>query len=147
MTDVTLREITNETLRPILKLDVKPEQKNYVAPNAVSIAEAYFNRDEAWFRGIYAGDEPVGFVMLSLLPHKADYWIWRYMIDARYQGKGYGKAAIRHVIEFVRTQPGAKKLFLSHVKGNDATAAFYTSVGFRHTGEEEDGELVMAIDL
>jgi len=147
MTDVTLKEITNETLRPILKLEVRPDQKDYVAPNAVSIAQAYFNRDEAWFRGIYADDEPVGFVMLSLLPEKSTYWVWRYMIDAKHQGKGYGKAAMDQVIDFVRTQPGATKLFLSHVEGNDDTAAFYKSVGFAHTGEKEDGELVMVIDL
>lgn len=146
MTAITLKEITKDTLVPILKLDVAPEQKGFVAPNAVSIAEAYFH-EEVWFRGIYAGDEPVGFVMLSLKPEEGDYWIWRYMIDAKHQGKGYGKAAMAHVIDFVRTQRNADKLFLSHVKGNEPTAAFYKSIGFRHTGEEEDGELVMEIDL
>jgi diamine N-acetyltransferase len=147
MSTIELREITNETLRPILKLDVRPDQQTYVAPNAVSISEAYFNREEAWFRGIYADGEPVGFVMLSLKPETGEYWVWRYMIDAKHQGKGYGKAAMTHVIDFVRTQPKAKKLFLSHVKGNEPTAAFYKSIGFRHTGEEEDGELVMVINL
>jgi len=147
MTTVELKEITNETLRPILKLDVRPDQQGYVAPNAVSISEAYFNRKEAWFRGIYAEGEPVGFVMLSLNPGKGEYWVWRYMVDAKHQGKGYGKVAMAHVLDFVRTQPDAKQLFLSHVKGNEPTAAFYKSLGFRYTGKEEDGELVMAIDL
>lgn len=147
MAKVELREITNETLRPILKLAVAPDQQNYVAPNAVSIAEAYFNRDEAWFRGIYADGNPVGFVMLSLKPDKGEYWIWRYMVDAKHQGKGYGKAAMAHVLDFVRTQPGARELFLSYVKGNAPTAAFYQSLGFRDTGREEGGELVMVIDL
>ena len=147
MSTIELREITNDTLVPILKLDVAPDQKGFVAPNAVSIAEAYFNRDEAWFRGIYADDEPVGFVMLSLKPAEGEYWVWRYMVDQKHQGKGYGKAAMAQVIDFVRTQPNAKQLFLSHVKGNEPTAAFYKSVGFRHTGKEEEGELVMVIDL
>lgn len=147
MAKVELRGITNETLLPILKLAVAPEQQSFVAPNAVSISEAYFNRDEAWFRGIYANGEAVGFVMLSLKPDESEYWVWRYMVDAKHQGKGYGKAAMTHVLDFVRSQPGAKELFLSHVKGNGPTAAFYQSLGFRYTGAEEDGELVMVIDL
>ena len=60
---ISLREITFETVRQITALDVTDQQRSYVAPNAVSIAEAHFNPG-AWFRAVYAGDEPVGFVML-----------------------------------------------------------------------------------
>lgn len=34
-----------------MKLNVEDRQKNFVAPNANSIAEAYFSQ-EAWFRAI-----------------------------------------------------------------------------------------------
>jgi diamine N-acetyltransferase len=54
--DVTLREITHETLGAILKLKVAPSQESFVASNAVSIAQAHFQPETAWFRGIYAGD-------------------------------------------------------------------------------------------
>lgn len=68
----------------------------YVAINAYSIAEAYFH-PEAWFRGIYAGDTPIGFVMLEdwsqVSADRADdpTVLWRYMIDHRFQGFGHGK--------------------------------------------------------
>ena len=57
--EVTLREITAETVRAICNLDVAPEQRGYVAPNAVSIAQAHF-QPRAWFRAVYAAETPVG---------------------------------------------------------------------------------------
>ena len=48
---IALREITKENLRDIFKLKVAPEQERFVASNAVSIAQVYFDRDVAWFRG------------------------------------------------------------------------------------------------
>ena len=60
---VSLREITAGTVRAINRLDVKPEQRGQVARNSESLAQALFT-PEAWYRAIYADDEPVGFVML-----------------------------------------------------------------------------------
>jgi diamine N-acetyltransferase len=62
---ITLREITEDTLRPVLDMEVTPSQRKMVASNARSIAQAHFSR-HAWFRAIYAGKTPVGFVMLYL---------------------------------------------------------------------------------
>jgi diamine N-acetyltransferase len=60
---VTLREITADTVVRITRLAVKPEQQGFVAPNAVSLAQALFS-PEAWYRAIYVGDAPAGFVMV-----------------------------------------------------------------------------------
>jgi diamine N-acetyltransferase len=60
---VTLREVTTENFRDILTLRVSPEQREYVASNDRSVAEAHFHQ-EAWFRAIYADETPVGFLML-----------------------------------------------------------------------------------
>lgn len=145
-TEVTLREVTKETVRAICDLKVSPAQESYVAANAVSVAEAYFTK-EAWFRAIYAGDTPVGFVMLYDDPDKGEYYLWRYMIDARYQGRGYGKKALEALITHVRTRPNATELFLSYVPGEDSPAEFYRKLGFVETGKEEDGELEMRLAL
>ena len=64
--EITLKEITEETLRSVLELEVSKDQKKFVAPNAVSIAQAHFSKN-AWFRAIYANDTPVGFVMLYVM--------------------------------------------------------------------------------
>jgi len=144
---VTLREITAATLRPILELDVGADQKeHYPRSNAYSIAEAHFAPD-AWFRGIYAGETPVGFVLLSLIPERAEYFLWRLMIDRRYQRQGYGRQAMRLVIDYVRTLPKATEFYTSHLRGNEGAAALYSDLGFQYTGDETDGDLLMRMSL
>jgi diamine N-acetyltransferase len=144
---VTLREVTKEDLGEILRLRVAPEQERFVAPNAVSIAQAHFHPDIAWFRAIYADETPVGFLMLHDEPARPMYHLWRFMIDRRFQGRGYGARAMELVIEHVRGRPGSVELTLSHVPGDGAPDGFYERLGFVHTGEEDEGELVMRIPL
>lgn len=143
---VSLREITRETVRSILDLRVTKDQERFIASNARSIAEAYFAED-AWFRAIYADETPVGFVMISDTPEKAEYYLWRFMIDAKHQGKGYGRRALELVIEHVKTRPNAKALYTSHVRDNDGAGRFYRKMGFEYTGEVEGEELVMKLEL
>ena len=145
MTDnITLREITAESVWPIMKLNVAENQKSFVAPNANSIAEAYFSK-EAWFRAIYAGDEPVGFVMLHSDEIKPEYFLWRLMIASDQQGKGYGFLAMEQVISHVKTLPGAVELLTSYVPGEGNPSPFYFKLGFEETGEWEDGEKVLKL--
>lgn len=143
---VTLREITKETVRSIIDLKVAPAQDNFVAPNAVSIAQAHFD-DKAWFRAIYADETPVGFVMLFDDAEKPFYYLWRYMIDAKYQGKGYGRSAINLLVDYVKTRPGAKELLVTYVPGEGSPEKFYEKAGFVNTGVEHDGEWEMKLTL
>ena len=143
---ITLREVTAETVRAICNLSVHEDQKQFVAPNAVSIAQAYFSK-EAWFRAVYADDTPVGFVMLADDPAKPEYYLWRFMIDARYQRQRYGRRAMELVIEHVRRRPGAVELLTSVVQADGGPQGFYESLGFQLTGEYEDGEAVMRLPL
>ncbi len=143
---ISLREITEETLWPVLKLKVEPHQEQYVAPNTISIAQAYFHRDNAWFRAIYADETPVGFLMLDDRPKEASYFLWRFMIDARYQKFGFGKRAIELLIEHVKTRPNAKELGVSCVpEGDGSPCPFYEKMGFVYTGEKDEDELVMKL--
>ena len=145
--ELALREITRENLGEVLKLKVHPSQAGFVATNAVSIAQAHFYPEVAWFRAVYAGDTPVGFVMLEDEPAKPRYYLWRFMIDAAQQGKGYGRRALELVCEHVRSRPGGTVLYLSCVPGEGGPGPFYEKLGFRYTGEEDDGELVMRREL
>ena len=143
---VSLREITDETLRSVLRLEVSEAQKQFVAPNAVSIAQAHYS-DKAWFRAIYAGETPVGFVMLYIDTAEPDYFLWRYMIDARHQGKGYGFQAMQQVIAFVKTLPNAKSFSLSFHPGEGSPKPFYEKCGFVETDRWLDEEKVMTLVL
>lgn len=143
---LTLREITAQTVRTICDLSVREDQSGFVAPNAVSIAEAHF-APHAWFRAIYADDTPVGFLMLHDEPATATYYLWRFMIDHRFQHLGFGRRALELLLDHVRGRPGATALALSYVPGDGNPAPFYERLGFAHTGEEDDGELVMRAEL
>lgn len=143
---VSLREITADTLESYLRLAVAEDQRGFVASNAVSVAQAHFSR-EAWFRGIVAGDEPVGFLMLHDDPEKAEYFLWRLMIDQNHQGKGYGKAAVALLVDHVRTRPNATSLGVSTVRKPGNPQPFYEALGFVATGEIEDGETVLRLAL
>lgn len=144
--EVSLREITAETVRRVCDLAVSPEQRGLVATNAESIAEAYFE-PRAWFRAVYADGTPVGFVMLYEDSEGPEYAVWRFMISAEHQGRGYGRRAMEMVIDHVRGRPGARELRLSYVPAENGPEPFYRSLGFRPTGEVEDGEVVMSLPL
>jgi len=145
--EVSLRPVTTGNLRAICRLDVAENQRHTVAPNARSIAEAYFHREEAWFRAIYAGEEPVGFLMLYDSPVQGFYGLWRLMIDRRFQGRGYGRRAVELLIDYVRTRPKAKELIVSYHKGPGGPEGFYRKLGFVETGERADEEYVAKLVL
>ena len=149
---VTLREITADTVRAICALDVTPAQRALVAPNAVSIAQAYFE-PAAWFRAIYAAEVAVGFAMLydpTRVPEAEDprvCFLWRFMIDASHQRHGYGGAALQLLIAHVRSLHGVDSFALSYVPADGSPRDFYARFGFRDTGEVDEGELVMKLPL
>ena len=143
---VTLRRVTSENYLQVLRLKVKPEQSGYVATNAGSIAQAKFH-DGAWYRAIYANETPVGFVMLSIKPDEPEYFLWRFMIGAEHQRKGYGRRALQLVVEHVVATTDAKEFLLSYKDGELSPVGFYEACGFTATGEIDDGEHVMRMDL
>ena len=143
---ISLREITKDTARTIMKLEVQDYQKKYVASNAVSIAQAYFE-EKAWFRAIYADDTPVGFLMMYIDNEKPDYYLWRFMIDKKYQKLGFGSKALERMIEHVKGYENAEKIELSYVPGEHSAINIYKRLGFEENGKMEGDELVMELKL
>lgn len=152
---VRLEPVTGKTVGAVCRLDAGDDGRQ-VAPNAVSIAQAYFE-PAAWFRAIHADtpiqtDALVGFVMLYdptrvAVPEMPQVYLWRLMIDRAHQGAGYGAAAVRLVIDHARTLPGMTELRVSHEPETARLTRFYQSLGFAYTGEVDDGELVMSLPL
>ena len=141
---VKLKEIDASSVLAVCALSVHPDQQKFVTPNAISIAQAYFS-EHAWFRMICADETPAGFVMLEDQPEKPEYYLWRFMIDARFQRKGYGHRAISLLVEHVKTRPQATELLTSVVQAESGPQGFYESLGFELTGEYEEGEALMRI--
>ena len=151
---VTLRPITRETVWSIVDLKLAPEQEHFIAPNTDSLLEAQF-APEAWFRAIYAGETPVGFVMLAensnahgpLPAPTGEYFLWRLMIAAEHQGRGYGRAAMEQVITLLRARSDVSVLVTSCGTGPGSPREFYLKLGFEETGEVVDDEVVLRLPL
>ena len=132
--EVTVREFTAETVRAIYALEVAPEQRGFVTPNAISIAEAHVE-PKAWSRAVSAGDEPVGFAMLYEHHDGAEFSLWRLIVAAEHQGNGCGKRAL-DLLERVRGLPRATEF-----------RDFSLRYGFEETVEVEVGENVIRLGL
>jgi diamine N-acetyltransferase len=143
---VTLREIDDDNVRTILELNVAPHQKAFVAPNSVSLAQ-YGVTSKAWTRAIYAGETAVGYVLLSDDDTKPRYYLWRFMIDRRYQRKGLGGQAMALIHDYVRSRPGGDRIYLSYVPIRGGPEPFYKSLGYKDTGVEHEGELEAVLIL
>jgi diamine N-acetyltransferase len=74
------------------------------------------------------------------------WFLWRLLVDAGHQGKGYGRAALLQVIDLVRAE-GASELFTSYEPGPHEPWPFYERLGFVPTGEVDEGEIVIRLDL
>ena len=84
--------------------------------------------------------------MFSLKPEVPEFYLWRFLIDARHQGKGYGAEALRQIVEHVRGL-GATELLTSAVPGEGSPEPFYRRYGFAPTGQIDDGEVVLRLGL
>ena len=150
MEPITLREISYDNLKPIIKMSdrLSEADQHKVAPNVYSLAEAYLNYQIAWPRAIYRGETPVGFVMLGLDDYLADkedtpvYFLWRFMIAPEEQGKGIGKAVIRLLVDKCAAE-GRKYLYVSCHIEEAMPKAFYEANGFVSTERMDDGELIL----
>lgn len=154
LASVTLRRITPTNRSAIESLSVTAEQQNYVDGVAESLLEAANTPDaRPWYRAAYLGDVPVGFVMLvDGIPdghpvYLGPYFLWRLLVDLRYQGQGHGSQILDQVVDYVRTRPCAERLLTSAVPGERSPVGFYLKYGFRLTGEVDDGEAVMELPL
>ena len=150
---IHLEKVNYNNYYDLIKLEVNESQKNFVASNMFSLAEAYAVVASKGFAlpfGIYLEDKPVGFLMSGYYPdldyaHKAfdddeeipdyivsSYLLWRFMIGREYQGKGYGREALRLALEYIRTFPCGKAdcCWLSYEPENEVARKLYASFGF-----------------
>jgi diamine N-acetyltransferase len=150
---VHLREITDDNRDAVCALRVRPDQKRFVASVASSLDDAAEEPEaNPWYRAVYSGDEPVGFVMLSwnVPPDRpgviGPYFLWRLLIDKRHQRRGVGQEVLTQITDLVRAD-GGTELFTSYEPGDGEPWPFYQQFGFQPTGEIDDGEIVLRLTL
>ena len=127
-----LKTITKDNWLKAISLSVREDQKGFVAPNAFSLAQLNF-LDNFHAKGIYLDDEMVGFTLYGIDEDDNEYWIYRMMIDQKHQGKGYGKDAIKLVIEDIRNmkEDHHQTITLSYEPENEHAKRIYEKMGFQ----------------
>jgi diamine N-acetyltransferase len=142
--EVRLEDVTARNWRAVARLKLAPEQEDLVASNLYSIAQSKFDPN-ARPRAVYAGGDLVGFIMYDVEASEAS--IYRFMIDRKHQGKGYGRAALARTLDEIRATPGVKKISIGYMPENPVAKPFYASFGFVEVGTDEDGEVIAELKL
>ncbi|MFW5841745.1 MAG: GNAT family N-acetyltransferase [Bacillota bacterium] len=153
MPTIQLKKVTVDNFDKVVALSktLTEAQQKCVAPNMVSLAEAYVEPDRAWPRAIYLDDEPIGFIMLALHEDEVPkedwpaYYLWRFMIAKAYQGKGYGTKVLDMIIEKCKRDKQAY-LYTSCDMEGDQPYLFYINYGFIDTGKN-DGEQILKLPI
>ena len=144
---VTLRKIDEYNFAKVIRLEVEKEQEDFVASNSFSLSQAYV-MPECRPLAVYNGMTPVGFVMYALDRDDKEYWIYRLMIDKCQQRKGYGREAMRLLIEHIKKEaPDRRVIYISFEPHNEGAKHLYTSLGFVPDNREEDGEIVYRLEI
>lgn len=159
---ITFKNITVDNFEECIQLQPSTNQKRFLASNAYSLCEAYaltnhsINKPIAY--AIYANESMIGFVFAiyqPIDPNDPDdledvYYLARIMIDEKYQGRGYGKEALKKFIELLKTYPygPAKAVVLSCNPENKQAYSLFLSSGFKEMGIiDEDGDNLLRLEL
>ena len=145
-----LRKIDDNNMQECIALRVTEEQAQYICPNQDSLKDSTDNPTVARPFAIYVANKMVGFTMFAFDEDYEDpndrYWLWRFMIDKDMQGRGYGRAALKTIIDYFKEQ-GVGYIKLSTKESNSQAISLYHKFGFRENGEMNDEEVVLQLGL
>ena len=146
---VTLKGITEDNFIDAFNLKLKKDQEEFVSHPIRSLAQAYVYRDQCQPFGIYEDDRMVGYMMVIYDYDVPEYDIWHMMIDETQQGKGYGKAALKLILDYIEEKPfgNSDRVVLTCNKNNTYALNMYKSLGFEMTGNEDEDELELALTV
>lgn len=142
---MTLKTINEDNYEECLNLNVSVDNADFVDPVAWSLAEAWVFYDDSRPFAIYADDVMVGYVLMYI--GEENHQIINFMIDSRFQKRGYGTAAAKLCIEYLRKDYNASKISLPVEPENINAQKLWSSVGFTMTDDMEDGYLFMRLSF
>lgn len=146
---INLKIIDESNFLDAFQLQLAEGQEKYVSNPIRSLAQAYVYRNQCQPFGIYDEDEMVGYIMVVYDYDIPEYDIWHMMIDASKQGKGYGSAALKKVLDYIRTKPfgDSNRVTLTCNKENQMALSLYHKLGFVETGVEDGDEIELSQTL
>ena len=147
--NICLKPIGEDNFLDAFNLKLGEGQDIYVSHPIRSLAQAYVYRTQCQPFGIYADEKAVGYVMVIYDYDIPEYDIWHMVIDVTQQGKGYGKAALKLVLDYIRQKPfgNSDRVALTCNRDNGIALALYRSAGFELTGNSDGDEVELALKL
>lgn len=144
---IHLRKITEENFIDAFHLKLAPDQERFVSHPIRSLAQAYVYREQCQPFGIYEGDAMVGYVMVIYDYDVPEYDIWHMMIDVSKQKRGYGRAALDRVLDYIKAKPfgPSNRVTLTCNKDNIQALNLYKSRGFTETGTVDEDEIELSL--
>ncbi|WEG13427.1 GNAT family N-acetyltransferase [Pullulanibacillus sp. KACC 23026] len=140
---VRIEGLDSENWYECCALEVSEEQRDFIESNAISIAQSKFESTLKPY-AIYFEDQIAGFLMFNSVPEELDgYWIYRIMVDKKYQGKGIGKAATELMISEMAKLPNVNKIVVGYHPENQGAHKLYQSLGFIDEGERFGKEMAV----
>ena len=125
-----------------LGLRVREDQEEYVANSTVLLARAFaYRNSRSRAIVIYDDETPVG--MALYYDFEDSYNFSQLFIDERYQGRGLGYKAAEMILNDMQADGVYDKVALCYIEGDEAAKQLYLKLGFYHTGEAEEDEIVM----
>ncbi len=147
---VSLRPITDANREAVEALAVPPAQRRFVSGVRESMLEAAEHPDaRAIYWAIYDDETPVGFVMIADEvddPGYIAHFLWKLLIDERYQRRGFGTATLDLIVEFFRNR-GVGAMWTSAGQGEGSPVAFYERYGFERTGDLHGTEVLLRLEI
>ena len=146
---ITLRKIDESNFIDAFHLKLAPGQEEFVSHPIRSLAQAYVYYHQCTPFGIYDGDTMVGYVMVIYDYDIPEYDIWHMMIDENHQSRGYGRAALEKVLDYIRTKPfgDSDRIALTCNEENAPALHLYRSLGFEETGNADGDEIELVLNL
>ncbi|QFQ28581.1 GNAT family N-acetyltransferase [Bacillus thuringiensis] len=148
MKKIYLKAIDKSNWEEAIRVSVKEEQQTFITSNLYSIAEVQF-LVHFYAKGIYLDEKMIGFTMFGIDPDDNNYWIYRLMIDEKFQGKGIGKQAIYLVIEEIRQDnyTNIPLIMIGYSPENLSAKFVYKKAGFIETKLSSWGEQLAKYSL
>lgn len=173
--DIHLEKIGWDNYRKVLQLKVTKEQQNFVASNKASLIHAFINASNGIPVHAFAvknGKTIVGYMQIMYdndwtgyeredwlnsdlykqYEGKPYYYIWRFMVDKKYQGRGYGREAFKQTLDYIKTLPDGPSDYalISYEPSNERGRKLYASFGFEEAFKEylhDDDEVTAMLKL
>ena len=155
--------LTSDNIRECIALDIAPEQKEFIYPNAIMLAVAYEYNSKGTVmecRAIYAEDKVVGLIAYNYYVgdpvfKETCYRIRPFVVDKNQSGKGYAEAALQKLLEEIQTKPHgeATAIFATYDPEEEDMAKLYESAGFIKTDmdwkdeDPDDNDIIARMSL